>query len=86
MMLLPRDFFAMSPRHFSLMMTGHNEKKTDTYRQTRLLMFTMVRLMGDSKTGPRSPEELWPLPGDETPKQISDDEIREIFKRLGNGK
>lgn len=75
----------MSPRHFSLMMKGHEEKKTDGYRQTRMLMFTMVRLMADSKTAPKTPEELWPLPGDENPKQISDDEIRQLFKRLGDG-
>lgn len=48
-------------------------------------MFTMVRLMADQKTAPKTPEELWPLPGDENPKQISDDEIRQLFKRLGDG-
>jgi len=73
----------MSPRHFSLMMQGHQNRRVDDYRQTRLLMFTMVRLMGDSKTAPKTPEALWSLPGDED-KQIgmSDDEARELFKRL----
>jgi len=71
----------MSPRHLSLMIQGHQDKKVDTYRQTRLLMFTMVRLMGDSSTAPKSPEELWKLPGDED-NSLSDDEIKEIFKRL----
>jgi len=85
MMLLPRDFFGMSPKHFSFMMDGYREKRNDSYRQTRLLMFTMVRLMADPKTAPKSPEELWPLPGEQSTKQISDDEIRELFKRLGNG-
>ena len=71
----------MSPRHFSLMIKGHDEKKVDTYRQTRLLMFTMVRLLGDPKSSPKTPEALWELPGDkkETPK---DEEYREIFNRL----
>jgi len=71
----------MSPRHFSLMMKGYQEKKVDTYRQTRLLMFTMVKLMGDSKTSPKTPEALWELPGDvdEKPK---DEEYREVFNRL----
>jgi len=64
-MLLPNDFYAMSPHHFSLMIKGHQDKKVDTYRQTRLLMYTMVRLMGDPKSAPKSPEELWQLPGDE---------------------
>lgn len=47
-------------------------------------MFTMVRLMGDPKTAPKTPEALWQLPGDEESGQLmSDDEMREIFKRLG---
>jgi hypothetical protein len=82
-MLLPNDFYAMSPRHLSLMLKGHQDKKVDAYKQTRLLMFTMVRLMGDPKTAPKTPEQLWELPGDdEESKSISDDEIKEIFKRL----
>jgi hypothetical protein len=81
MHLLPRDFFNMSPRHFSLMIRGHQEKKLDTYRQTRMLMFTMVRLMGDSKSAPKTPEALWPLPGDEDSKP-TDEEYREVFNRL----
>lgn len=82
-MLLPNDFYSMSPYHFSLMIKGHQEKKVDTYKQTRLLMFTMVRLMGDPKTAPKSPEALWELPGDEDTKNgINDDDIKEIFKRL----
>ena len=46
-------------------------------------MFTMVRLMGDPKTAPKSPEQLWELPGDDEGANVmSDDEIKEIFKRL----
>ena len=73
----------MSPRHFSLMMQGHQNRRIDDYRQTRLLMFTMVRLMGDPKSAPKTPEALWQLPGDEE-KQVgmSDEEMREMFKRL----
>jgi hypothetical protein len=82
-MLLPNDFYAMSPRHLSLMLKGHQDKKVDAYKQTRLLMFTMVRLMGDPKTAPKTPEQLWELPGDDDEnKAISDDEIKEIFIRL----
>jgi len=82
-MLLPNDFYSMSPYHFSLMIKGHQEKKIDAYRQTRLLMFTMVRLHGDPKTSPKSPEALWQLPGDEEGKgEINDDDIKELFKRL----
>lgn len=65
------------------MIDGYQEKKVDTYRQTRLLMFTMVRLMGDSKSAPKTPEALWQLPGDdENSGKMNEDEMREIFKRL----
>lgn len=64
------------------MSKGYENKKVDTYRQTRLLMFTMVRLMGDPKTSPKTPESLWELPGDEAKSGMSDEEMREIFKRL----
>ena len=74
----------MSPRHFSLMVEGHQDKKVDLYKQTRLLMFTMVRLMGDPKSAPKTPEALWQLPGDlENSGKMNDEEMREIFKRLG---
>lgn len=63
------------------MLAGYKEKKVDGYRQTRMLMFTMVRLMGDSKTAPKTPESLWPLPGDEV-TGITEDDMREMFKRL----
>lgn len=64
------------------MAKGFEDKKVDSYRQTRLLMFTMVRLMGDPKTAPKTPEALWELPGDDNNSGMSDDEMREIFKRL----
>ena len=73
----------MSPRHLSLMIRGYQDKKVDSYRQTRLLMFTMVRLMGDPKTAPKTPELLWELPGDELENNsLNEEEMREIFKRL----
>lgn len=64
------------------MIEGHNEAKVDNYRLTRMLMFTMVRLLGDSKTAPKTPEALWQLPGDES-NEITDADIAELFKRLG---
>ena len=81
MMLLPNEFYKMSPRHFSLMLKGHQEKKVDDYRQTRLLMFTMVRLHGDPKSSPKSPEAMWELPGDEK-QGMTDEDMRELFKRF----
>lgn len=79
---MPNDYYSMSPRNFSLMAKGFEDKKVDSYKQTRLLMFTMVRLMGDPKTAPKTPEALWELPGDDNKSGISDEEMREIFKRL----
>lgn len=67
------------------MFKGHEAKKIDDYKQTRMLMFTMVRLMGDPKTAPKTPEALWQLPGDEEVGKIDEEEYREIFKRLSNG-
>lgn len=82
-MLLPNDFYSMSPRHLSLMMKGYQNKKIDLYKQTRLLMFTMVRLHGDPKTAPKSPEGLWELPGDDIELNgLNDNDIKEMFKRL----
>jgi hypothetical protein len=67
------------------MIKGHEAKRIDEYKQTRMLMFTMVRLMGDPKTAPKTPEALWQLPGDEEVGKIDEQEYREIFKRLSNG-
>ena len=72
----------MSPRHFSLMIEGYNETKVDTYRVARTIMFTMVKLLGDSKSGPKSPEALWPLPGDQDPDLINEDQVKQLFERL----
>ncbi len=83
--LLPRDFYDMSPREYSLMRTGYEARIVESKKQTRMLMFTMVRLMADPSTAPKSPEELWSLPGDVDIKQINEEEYKEIFKRLKNG-
>jgi hypothetical protein len=80
---MPNEFFSISPRHFSLMLKGYQAKKVDTYKQTRMLMFTMVKLMGDPKTSPKTPEALWELPGDEN-EIVNEQEYRDIFKRLSN--
>jgi len=66
------------------MIRGFEDKKIDSYKQTRLLMFTMVRLMGDPKSAPKTPEQLWNLPGDEDINKIDQEEYKNIFKRLAN--
>jgi len=64
------------------MLKGYEERKIDGYKQTRLLMYTMVRLMGDPKTAPKTPQQLWELPGDVDESKIDEEEYKEIFKRL----
>jgi hypothetical protein len=64
------------------MLKGFEDKKIDSYKQTRLLMYTMVRLMGDPKSAPKSPEQMWKLPGDDDIAEINEQEYKEIFKRL----
>lgn len=66
------------------MIEGYEEKKIDSYRQTRMLMFTMVRLMGDSQKGPKTLSELWELPGDEVERITQEDKeaLLERFARL----
>ena len=44
-------------------------------------MFTMVKLMGDSKD--ITPEELWPLPGDDVrSNQLTDEDLKQIFAEI----
>lgn len=67
------------------MIKGHEGRRIDEYKQTRMLMFTMVRLMGDPKTAPKTPEQLWELPGDEGTVTIDEEEYRALFKKYRNG-
>jgi hypothetical protein len=69
----------MSHREFALMCAGYQDKRVDSYRQTRMLMFTMVRMWADK--GPKTPEELWALPGDEN-KEISKEEQASLLERF----
>lgn len=70
----------MSHREFMLTVEGYQNKRIDSYRQTRMLMFTMVRIWADK--GPKTPEELWNLPGDEEKTKISEDEIKALTERF----
>ncbi len=68
----------MSHREFMAMMEGYQERKIDGYRQTRMLMFTMVKVWAEK--GPKTPEEMWPLPGDQV--EMSQDEQKAILERF----
>jgi hypothetical protein len=45
-------------------------------------MYMMARMWGDPNKSPRTPEDLWELPGDEKKGQMSESEIAEMFKSL----
>lgn len=64
-------------------MAGYAERMLNQYRQTRLLMFTMTRLWGDTKKPVKSPEALWPLPGDDAAAGMpTKDDIAAMFDKL----
>lgn len=70
-----------------LIVQGYGERVINEYRQTRLLMFMMARMWGDPKKPVKSPEALWPLPGDdEGSGKMSEDEIAALFDKLKKGK
>ncbi len=65
-----------------LALRAYNEKSTDEWRRTRLLMFTMARLWGDPKKPIHSPEDLMQLPGDELASDIDEEEALKILRRM----
>jgi len=72
----------MTFREVSLIISGYADRVVNQYRQTRLLMFTMQKLWGDPKKSPKTPEDLWQLPGDEVKGQMNEDELAAIFEKL----
>lgn len=44
-------------------------------------MFMMLRLWGDPKKLPETPEDMWQLPGEEG-KSMSQDDIAALFSKL----
>jgi hypothetical protein len=65
---------------------GYNDRVIQSYKQTRLLMFTMARLLGDAKKVPSTVEEFWTLPGDEVSATASEDQMKAIFDNLKKAK
>jgi hypothetical protein len=72
----------MTFREVSLVISGYADRVVNQYRQTRLLMFMMAKMWGDPKKSPKTPEDLWQLPGDEVKGQMNEDEIAAIFDKL----
>jgi len=70
-----------------LMLAHHvyQEREAESWRRTRSVMFTMVRLWGDPKKMPASAEAFFPLPGDKTeksPLDLSPQEQKQLFEDL----
>lgn len=78
----PNEFYSYSPKQFFLTVEGFQEKQIDSYKQTRLIMFTLVSLLGDQKNKPKTPEALWELPGDEVKAQSTDQELENLYNRF----
>lgn len=76
------NYDAMTFAEAMLIVQGYNDRIIFQYKQTRLLMFMMAKMWGDAKKSPKSPEDLWPLPGDKVTKQMDNDEIAEMFRKL----
>lgn len=68
-------------RETVLIMQGYGDRQVHDYRNTRMIMFMMARLHADPKKAPKSPEDLWQLPGDE-PGQLNEDYLRGLFDEL----
>lgn len=45
-------------------------------------MFTLVSLLGDQKTKPKTPEALWELPGDEVKAQNNEEDLKNLYNRF----
>jgi hypothetical protein len=70
-----------------LMLAHHTyqQRETESWRRTRSVMFTMVRLWGDPKKMPSSISAFFPLPGDKTdksPLDLSAQEQKQLFEDL----
>lgn len=66
----------------ALIIQGYNDRVIGAYKQTRLLMFIMVKMWGDQKSSPNTVEEFWNLPGDEMTPELKEEEIKAIFDNL----
>jgi len=64
-----------------LVMQGYQDRMLHDYRNTRLLMFMMLRLWGDPKKLPDTPEDMWRLPGEDVNAMTTAD-IDAIFAKL----
>lgn len=75
------DYDSLTLREVMLVMQGYQDRMLHDYRNTRLLMFMMLRLWGDPKKLPDTPEDMWRLPGEDVNAMTTAD-IDAIFAKL----
>ena len=87
----PKDFYCMLPWEFAEAKECYERKMVDSWRQSRLLMHTIVKVMGGSKSVTNDLTKFLPLPFDEdaNTKKLSREQdkenllIIERFKQAG---
>lgn len=75
------NYDALTLKEVMLVISGYHDRMLHDYRNTRLVMFMMLRLWGDPKKLPDSPEDMWRLPGEDS-QTMSEQEIAAIFAKL----
>lgn len=90
MMLRPKDFYCMLPWEFMAAREQHERYMVESWRQTRLTIHTMAKVMGGSKSVTNDLTKFLPLPFDDNePKKLSREQeienllIIERFKQRG---
>ena len=87
----PKDFYCMLPWEFAEAKEAHERKMVESWRQSRLLIHTLVKVMGGSKSVTNDLAKFLPLPfDDDGKKKLSTKEqdienllIIERFKQAG---
>jgi hypothetical protein len=90
MKMRPKDFYCMTLWEFLIAKEHHEKQMVETWRQTRLTIHTMVKVMGGSKSVTNDLTKFLPLPFDDNePKKLSREKdienllVIERFKRAG---
>lgn len=68
----------MSWRDFILYSVAFDRKEISEWNKVRQICFTIVRMNGDPKKVPNTPQSFWSLPIDEKPRVLSQEEISQI--------
>jgi hypothetical protein len=75
MKLDPKVFYNMTLREFVLARIGHQRENIEVWRQTRMMLYAMQSLLGDSKGVKKTLLNFLPLPFDEELKP-SEEEVQ----------